>query len=31
MTKKQHRIFKTLNIIPYNEYMQNIHLGFDEV
>jgi hypothetical protein len=38
MTKKQSMIFKTLNIIPQkheniilNEYMKNIHLGFDEV
>ncbi len=38
MTNHQSMIFKTLNIITqkmkviiFNEYMQNIYLGFDEV
>jgi hypothetical protein len=38
MTNKQSMIFKTLNsitqkmkVIIFNEYMQNIYLGFDEV
>jgi len=42
MIEKQSMIIKTLNIIPWtlnkymkmiilNEYMQNIHLGFNEV
>jgi len=33
MTKKQSMIFKILNIITqiFNEYMQKIYLGIDEV